>query len=710
MNQTQPNLTELAKQGNAKAIATLMNQKLQPEGISAKASRKNDCLKIVLEADEVPNQQNLVAFVLAEMICLEVKSITKVKVYGLQQRTFDFAWHQEFDRGEQIESPSVSAKSTGANTQASSQVGFSRQRVSESEFKEALEQCSVTARKAYTRTVEYTKQAESILQKLSDNLTVTTSQLLNNKDAEQFEFAGVLTELVSELQHLSTAEIEALVSSLNTKRKHLEDFTIALFGRTKAGKSTIREALTRGDGGTIGKGAQRTTRDVREYRWQGLRLLDTPGIEAYQGEEDTAQANEVIDQSDMILFLASDDSVQPGEFGAMAQLQQINKYFAVILNVKDNIEKEQRLIRFIKRPEKVFDQQRLSEHQNHITTYVKEHLGIANVDIVCIHALAAFLSTKLEYAEDSQKLWELSQVEELYYLIAYEIQNNGQKRRVSTFFDSAIKFISNIESKLFGCQRLLKAQVKFIHEKRIEIDKSINEWNQDSNLKIEKECRELYSAIKQRIPNFVDNYAGKDEMEREWKKIFDSQKIKARMEAVIKEIIENLQETVKEFDKQYQYDFKSMQINLDSFGFDNFKKSEFGRFLKWASVVAGAVAAVVSVPNWWNPIGWVGTGLCIVIGVAAEQQNTQEQREFQEQCEKLKVDLTRKVDREEQENIDDYKKRLYENITLKAQDEILGQLTTYINGLFKITEDVAKSTSEMKNLNLLIEKELSELN
>jgi predicted GTPase len=694
-----------------------MNQKLQPEGISAKASRKNDCLKVVLEADEVPNQQNLVAFVLAEMICLEVKSITKVKVYGLQQRTFDFAWHQEFDQGEQIEFPSASAKSTGANTQASSQVGVSRQRVSESEFKEALEQCSLTARKAYTRTIEYTKQAESILQKLSNNLRVTTSQLLNNKDAEQFEFAGVLTEIVSELNQLSTEEIEALVSSLDTKRKHLEDFTITLFGRTRAGKSTIREALTRGDGGTIGKGAQRTTRDVREYRWQGLRLLDTPGIEAYQGDEDTAQANEVIDQSDMILFLASDDSVQPGEFKAMAQLQQINKYFAVILNVKDNIEKEQRLIRFIKRPEKVFDHQRLSEHQNHITTYVKENLGIANVDIVCIHALAAFLSTKPEYTKDSQKLWELSQVEELYYLIAYDIQNNGQKRRVSTFFDGAIKFIGNIESNLLGYQRLLEAQVKFIHGKRIELDKSINDWNQDSNLKIEKECSEIYSALKQRIPNFVDNYAGKDEAEKEWEKIFDSKKIKTRMEAVIKEIVEDLQETVKEFDKQYQYDIKSIQINLDSFGFDDFKESEFGRFLRWAGVAAGTVAAAAFVAaNWWNPggwivaAGWVATGVGLLTGVAAEQQNTQDKREFQKQCEELKVDLTQKVDKKEQETIDDYKKWLHKNIASKAQNEIRGQVATYINGLAKIAEGVAKSASEIKNLKRLVEKELSDWN
>ncbi|MFN7658081.1 MAG: GTPase, partial [Dolichospermum sp.] len=84
-----------------------------------------------------------------------------------------------------------------------------------------------------------------------------------------------------------------LVISLDKKRKHLKDFTVALFGRTKAGKSTLRETLTRGNGSTIGKGSQRTTRDVKEYSWQGLRLLDTPGIEAYQGDDDTNKANDI---------------------------------------------------------------------------------------------------------------------------------------------------------------------------------------------------------------------------------------------------------------------------------------------------------------------------------------------------------------------------------------------------------------------------------
>ena len=39
------------------------------------------------------------------------------------------------------------------------------------------------------------------------------------------------------------------------------DFSITVFGRTMAGKSTLMEILTHGDGKSIGNGAQRFTRD-----------------------------------------------------------------------------------------------------------------------------------------------------------------------------------------------------------------------------------------------------------------------------------------------------------------------------------------------------------------------------------------------------------------------------------------------------------------
>lgn len=58
---TQQNILELAKQGDAKAIASLLNRQLQPKGITATAALKDGCLQVMLEAVEVPSQQVLAA-------------------------------------------------------------------------------------------------------------------------------------------------------------------------------------------------------------------------------------------------------------------------------------------------------------------------------------------------------------------------------------------------------------------------------------------------------------------------------------------------------------------------------------------------------------------------------------------------------------------------------------------------------------------------
>jgi len=102
---TQPNLLELAKQGNANAIATLINRQLQPKGISAKAEVKNGCLQIMLESAQVPKEQAMVAFVRKGMMGLGTSSIKKVRVYGRQIGEDFPAWTQEFLLGTKLPSP-----------------------------------------------------------------------------------------------------------------------------------------------------------------------------------------------------------------------------------------------------------------------------------------------------------------------------------------------------------------------------------------------------------------------------------------------------------------------------------------------------------------------------------------------------------------------------------------------------------------------------
>ncbi|WP_292731597.1 DUF4429 domain-containing protein [Nostoc sp. JL31] len=94
---TQPTLLELAKQGDAQAIASLMNRQLQPKGITVKVALKDACLQIMLESAQVPNQQALVAFIRKGITGLGAASIERVKVYGRQIGEEFPAWNQEFE-------------------------------------------------------------------------------------------------------------------------------------------------------------------------------------------------------------------------------------------------------------------------------------------------------------------------------------------------------------------------------------------------------------------------------------------------------------------------------------------------------------------------------------------------------------------------------------------------------------------------------------
>jgi hypothetical protein len=92
-----PNLTELAKQGDPKAIATLMNRSLQPKGITANGSSRHDCLQLQLESAQVPSQAALVKFVQKGLMNLGVQSIKTVRIYGYQKGIETPAWEEEIE-------------------------------------------------------------------------------------------------------------------------------------------------------------------------------------------------------------------------------------------------------------------------------------------------------------------------------------------------------------------------------------------------------------------------------------------------------------------------------------------------------------------------------------------------------------------------------------------------------------------------------------
>lgn len=134
---TQPNLLELAKQGDATAIAALMNRHLQTKGITAKVSVINDCLMVIAESTDPPAPLFMVNFVRKGMIALKAEEIKRVVVWGQAYGMTVPAWRETFeishgasaDQFQPSESGSVRSPATEKfpNGQAQTKyIGFSK--------------------------------------------------------------------------------------------------------------------------------------------------------------------------------------------------------------------------------------------------------------------------------------------------------------------------------------------------------------------------------------------------------------------------------------------------------------------------------------------------------------------------------------------------------------------------------------------------------
>lgn len=87
-------IVKLAKQGDPRAIAYLITRTLQKYGITARAHLKGHCLKLLLEAEQVPHQGTMAKLVAQGMKKLNVKAIHTIKLYGRKLDQAAPVWRQ----------------------------------------------------------------------------------------------------------------------------------------------------------------------------------------------------------------------------------------------------------------------------------------------------------------------------------------------------------------------------------------------------------------------------------------------------------------------------------------------------------------------------------------------------------------------------------------------------------------------------------------
>lgn len=182
--------------------------------------------------------------------------------------------------------------------------------------------------------------------------------------------------------------------------------TVALMGRTKAGKSQLVAALTNDrEGAGVGLGRHRTTTVERSTALDGFDLIDLPGVGALDGEDDTSLAVSVAARADAVLWLYA-ESLQDTEATELEDLLRQGKPVVVAFNAKWSVNPEPRRRVFVKSPDLAFRD--LETHQERIRQ-IAARAGTQTPQFVAVHARAAWFAM----LADDPELRKASRVDDL---------------------------------------------------------------------------------------------------------------------------------------------------------------------------------------------------------------------------------------------------------------------------------------------------------
>jgi hypothetical protein len=418
-------------------------------------------------------------------------------------------------------------------------------------YEDALAACSHVA----TEEFRVAQAAFRGVQLVVTNVQRQTSSVLKRSRGNGDAVGDVrdrLQQLTIKLQQVIDQTLVATEQSLEQKRIHLEKFTVTLFGRTMAGKSTIREAITRGNGSTIGTGSQRTTRDIREYEWDHLRVIDTPGIGAYEGTMDRDLALSVLDQSDLILFLTSSDGIQEEAFRGMQALREQNKPIIFVLNVKEDLTRPVYRKRFLRDPDALFADSLIRGHFHRIYTLAQDFLGMRYRTIVPLHAQAAFLATQEVDPGVAQALHTASRIEDLLKALKMEVSQSGPVRRLQTILDGTILALMTFEGTLRDEAKAVEDRAAYLRDKFAELDKWLDGYIGASKTRLEQEVTAKFFDLKSSVSQFVDDNIEQKDVSKRWRQKVEGLCLNEWMGRVQQTILDEVRGRLGEFSREME--------------------------------------------------------------------------------------------------------------------------------------------------------------
>lgn len=479
----------------------------------------------------------------------------------------------------------------------------------DSQLAKAIEECKKVAASSSKEAKENVAFIKESIEKANKEIVSCIKDISKQKIRDE----EILTSLKKQLTKIKTtfvSEYDEVEQLVDKKIKEANKFNITLFGRTKVGKSTLMEILTNGNGSSIGKGGQRTTLNVRQYKWKGLTITDIPGIDAFQGDTDDRLAFEAAKSADIVVFMISDGQPEATEADWLVRLKREDKPIVCLCNAKYTLEDELDMEMFLDNPDEILKDSRIKEIIEQFNNFVKEQLPNEHIDIYVTQLQARYLANKKEYAQKRQALLKASR----FYIVEKEIQKvvirNGISFRRKCFFSIIDSPLYSQALALFEISNMAYHKFLIAQEKMSEFCNWQREYIDEERLQMIKLVDQIYEDVVSSIPHFVEDNLERNDFGERWKKHVESMRLSEKIQDCYTSSVKKAKDKVDQLFKALETESKLQTKIISDISSDQ-KGSDIANWKRrwgWASVVICAVGAVAALA-----IPVVG---CIVAGGA----------------------------------------------------------------------------------------------
>ncbi len=560
----------------------------------------------------------------------------------------------------------------------------------ETNLKQVLDECKKSAKVGYKIASSQEKNLSRALSSAQDKVQNTIMDF-NTSPCYASEATELLESQLVDIRDAFNRLSFAFKEDLQNLGQSLSKFSITLFGRTMAGKSTLMEILTEGDGKSIGKGSQRTTRDVRKYTWNGLEITDVPGIGAFEGEDDEQIAFEAAKTADLILFLITDDAPQIAEAECFGRIVNLGKPVICIMNVKVAISEDKSIKLAMRDISKRFDMDRLNKIKNQFLAF-SDQFGQtwSHIPFVYVHLKSAYLAQCTDDKEKSRTLYDISRVGYLKKRIVEQVRTKGEFYRIKTFIDIISNPILESMENLLEQSQINSVQGRTILAKKRQLSDWKNVFYRDAQSQIESLIIKIKSELNGEIASFAEDHFDDKNADKAWNKLLKNRRIEVRCQDLLEDLEMKSNDKLKEVSREISNELrfstsfvgdKSLQMNkiIDGKKLWDWSSLALGGGLSIAAGIAYLVGATVA-----GPLGWAALAVS-AIGIGGSFLfKSRDKKEFEART-RLEKNLRENVTKV----CDSLQKQMLKNLDTLVSvriDGLLGEMDKINSVIFRLAD------------------------